>query len=203
MRMRNMHYVFYFATFYLSFLFSKSCPIILKFILEYYLSIYLPISYHFHNTPYTTHHMQGGSRLPCLPASNLPQNLQILPALTTPAQEDAESTPNITQLLAKLQPPQLSVHIPEKPAAQQVFLGHGLPPLPKALVDRILAGCYIDFADLPPAKGKIRLLPAPEGSVILVNAYDYFQQCRLIPNLATWLQCCALYTAVICSHNPG
>ena len=28
-------------------------------------------------------------------------------------------------------------------------------------------------------------------------------QRRLIPDLATWLQCCALYTAIICSRNPG
>ena len=154
---------------------------------------------------YPTHHLpHAGREQATLPSvSNLPQNLQILPALTTPAQEDAENTPNITQLLAELQPPRLPAHIPEKPAAQQVFLGHGLPPLPKALVDRILAGCYIDFADLPPAKGKIRPLPAPEGSVILVNTYEYLQQRRLIPDLATWLQCCALYTAVICSRNPG
>ena len=35
MRMRNTHYLIHFATFYLLFLFSKSCPIILKIILEY------------------------------------------------------------------------------------------------------------------------------------------------------------------------
>ena len=41
--------------------------------------------------------------------------------LRSQAQEDAENTSNITQLLAELQPPQLLAHIPEKPAAQQVF----------------------------------------------------------------------------------
>ena len=154
-----------------------------------------------HPPPCIPHAGREQATLP--PASNLPQNLQILPAPTTLVQEDAVNTPNLTQLLAELQPPQLPAHISEKPAAQQVFLGHGLPSLPKTPVDRILAGCYIDFADLPPAKGKIRPLPATEGSVILVNGYDYLQQRCLIPDLATWLQCCALYTAIICSRNPG
>ena len=31
MRMRNTHYIIYFATFYVLFLFSKSCPIILNY----------------------------------------------------------------------------------------------------------------------------------------------------------------------------
>ena len=69
-----------------------------------------------------------------------------------------------------------------------VSLGHGLPPLPKKLADAILASEYIDFADLPPAKGKVRPLSAPEGSVILVHAYDLFQQRKLIPDLSSALQ---------------
>ena len=53
----------------------------------------------------------------------------------------------------------------------------------------ILAGEYVDFADLPPAKGKVKSLPAPEGSVIIVQAYDLLQQKWLIPDLATLMQC--------------
>ena len=34
--------------------------------------------------------------------------------------------------------------------------GQGLPALPKKLVDRILSNEYIDFSELPPAKGKVR-----------------------------------------------
>ena len=40
MRMCNTHYVIYFATFYLLFLFSNSCPIILKIIPEYLVQAY-------------------------------------------------------------------------------------------------------------------------------------------------------------------
>ena len=34
-----------------------------------------------------------------------------------------------------------------------VMLGIGLPALPKKLVDKIEAGEYIDFTELPPARG--------------------------------------------------
>ena len=40
MRIRNTHYVIYFTTFYLLFLFSNSCPIILKIIPEYLVQAY-------------------------------------------------------------------------------------------------------------------------------------------------------------------
>ena len=51
--------------------------------------------------------------------------------------------------------------------------GQGLPALPKKLVDRILSNEYIDFSELPPAKGKVRPLhQGLEGQVILVQAED-------------------------------
>ena len=39
-----------------------------------------------------------------------------------------------------------------------VPMGPGLPALPKKLVDRVQANEYIDFLELPPAKGKVRTL---------------------------------------------
>ena len=57
---------------------------------------------------------------------------------------------------------------------------------------RILAGEYIDFAELPPARGKVKSLPAPDRSVIIVQAHDLLQQKRLIPDIATWIQCFAI-----------
>ena len=137
------------------------------------------------------------------PTNSLPETLRVLPSLAPAHQENAGPVlPNIAELLAKL-PARTPGPISERPPPQYLFLGHGLPPLPKSMADRILNGDYIDFADLPPAKGKIRPLSAPEGSVILVNAYKLMQQRRLIPDLATWLQCCALYMALVCSRNPG
>ena len=77
-----------------------------------------------------------------------------------------------------------------------VMLGVGLPALPKKLVDKIEAGKYIDFTELPPARGKPRsILPAVEGQVLVVQAVDLLQSCQVIPDLATWLPCFAIYAA--------
>ena len=69
----------------------------------------------------------------------------------------------------------------------------GLPALPKKLVEKIIANEYIDFGELPPAKGKVRALPAGlEGQVVLIQVADLTQSKKLIPDLATWVQCFAL-----------
>ena len=54
------------------------------------------------------------------------------------------------------------------------------------MADRIMAGDYIDFADLPPAKGKVKKIPATEGNIIVVQAADLMQLKKLIPDIATW-----------------
>ena len=87
--------------------------------------------------------------------------------------------------------------------SSQHMVGHGLPPVSKKLADRILAGEFVDLAELPPAKGKVRPLQSPEGGVLFISAHDLLQQKRLIPDLATWVQCFSLYTAIICSQSPG
>ena len=81
-------------------------------------------------------------------------------------------------------------------------LGHGLPSVSKKVAARILAGEYIDFAELLPARGKVKSLPAPDGSVIIVQAQDLLQQKRLIPDTAMWIQCFAIYVSVVCSQSP-
>ena len=55
-------------------------------------------------------------------------------------------------------------------------LGFGLSAVPKKLVAKILANEYIDFTDLPPAKGKSRPVPHSfEGQVVVVQAADLLQ----------------------------
>lgn len=79
-----------------------------------------------------------------------------------------------------------------------VMLEIGRPALPKKLVDKIEAGEYIDFTELPPARGKSRsILPKVESQVQVVQAMDLLQSCWVIPDLATWLQWFAIYAAVI------
>lgn len=88
-------------------------------------------------------------------------------------------------------------------AQPMICLGSGLPALSKKLVAKILANEYIDFSELPPAKGKSRTMPQSlEGQVIVVQAADLLQARRIIPDLATWLQCFALYVATLASKYP-
>jgi hypothetical protein len=82
-----------------------------------------------------------------------------------------------------------------------VSLGPGLASLPKKLIDRIRADEYVDLAEMPPAKGKARPVPQMgEGQVIVVQAADLVQSRKIIPDLATWCQCFALYVVLA---NPA
>ena len=89
------------------------------------------------------------------------------------------------------------------PHQNLVPTGHGLPALTKKLLERIKNDEYIDFAELPPAKGRNRA-PAPigEGQILILQASDLAPSRQAIPDLATWLQCYSLYMAVLASHQP-
>ena len=81
--------------------------------------------------------------------------------------------------------------------------GPGLPALPRKLVERIHNNEYVDFAELPPAKGRSRT-PAPvgEGQILVLQAGDVTPSRRAIPELATWIQCYGIYVAVLTSRQP-
>ena len=76
------------------------------------------------------------------------------------------------------------------------------PALPKKLATRLFAGEYIDFTELPPAKGCCRP-PSHEleGKVVLIQATDLMATKKLIPDLSTWVQCFAMYTAAIATKQ--
>jgi len=85
-----------------------------------------------------------------------------------------------------------------------VQLGPGLPAVPKKLLDRISAGEYVDFMELPPARGRTR--PAAhalgEGQIVVVQAADLAPARKLVPDLPTWLQCFAIFTAAVLQDHP-
>ena len=77
-----------------------------------------------------------------------------------------------------------------------VSIGHSLPLLPRKFIQQIKTGEFIDFAELPPAKGR-QITPANYNTQILfVQLQDIGQQRKLIPDYLTWSQCFAVYTAV-------
>lgn len=86
---------------------------------------------------------------------------------------------------------------------QLISVGMGFQALPKRLVERIRANEYIDFAELPPAKGKGRQLQHNlGGQVLVVQAAELLQSRKVIPDLATWAQCFAMYVAVLAPVQP-
>ena len=116
----------------------------------------------------------------------------------------SSSLPSITQLLASISSGSGAREVPTVPNPQ-VSLGYGIPSIPPKTQDHILAREYIDFRDLPPAKGKTSplSLPASEGNIIMVNAFDLMQQKKLIPDIGTWVQCFTIFAGVICFQSPG
>jgi hypothetical protein len=89
------------------------------------------------------------------------------------------------------------------PSVKVVPTGPGLPALPKKVVDSIVVGQYVDFAELAPARGRTRALPSSEeGHIVVIRAEDLAGCRKLIPDLATWLQCFCIHATVIAEHEP-
>jgi len=61
----------------------------------------------------------------------------------------------------------------------------------------------MDFAKLPSAKRKSRApIQVAEGQIVVLQPGDLTPARQAIPNLATWLQCYGIYTAVLGEYEP-
>ncbi len=78
-----------------------------------------------------------------------------------------------------------SAVVPSK-APDTIVVLPGIPPLRRSVVETIQSGAFLDFAELPPAKGLSK--PKPVS--------------RLIPDFTTWVQCFAMYAAVLIAKAP-
>ena len=105
---------------------------------------------------------------------------------------------NITQLMSLLKDKSGPA-----PPPTMVAMGEGLPALSKKWVEKIQAGEYVDFAELPPAKGKAKGAPSSlEGQILVIQAADLVESRKIIPDLATWVQCFSIYMAVATAKDP-
>ena len=69
--------------------------------------------------------------------------------------------------------------------------------------EKIQSNTYVDFLELPPAKGKGKpVTHTLEGQVIVVQDADLVQSRRIILDLALGGQCYALYVAVLTADQP-
>ena len=87
-----------------------------------------------------------------MPNTDLLQGLNVFDKSSAP--EDGGSADILSQLINPS-----SSATPQRVSSKLVMVGAGLPALPKKLVDQVQAGQYIDFSELPPAKGRTRPLP--------------------------------------------
>ena len=91
-------------------------------------------------------------------------------------------------------------------ATDTIVVAPGVPALKRSLVDLILAGKFADLGELPPARsyGKTpaALTSDVEGKIVLLQAADYVRSQKHISDLSTWMQCFAIYSAVLLTKYP-
>ena len=95
------------------------------------------------------------------------------------------SQPVLPRIVPTYQGPLLS----SMPATSNkpVLVAPGLPSVQQKMIDKIKRGEYIDFNELPPARGLSKSLPPHrEGQMVIVQAYDLAVSRQLIPNFETW-----------------
>ena len=150
-----------------------------------------------------------GGGLGTLPSQEDLLNAQIS-QFTNLAQTAGAAQAQVVQYPSQ-EPPQ-AAHTPsvgpdkEKSITSQsslVLIGEGLTALPRRLFEKIGANEYIDFTDLPPARGKPRSLPHHlDGQLLLVQLQDVEDYRRIIPDFPTWIQCFTIYSAALCLQHP-
>ena len=112
------------------------------------------------------------------------------------------SQPILPRVVTTYQRPLLS-SIPST-TNKPVLVAPGLPSIPQKVIDKIKRGEYIDFNELPPARGLSKSLPPHlEGQLVIVQADDLAVSRKLIPNFETWSQCFAIYAAVRIGSDPS
>lgn len=89
------------------------------------------------------------------------------------------------------------LQLPSGNASAMVSPGPGLPTILKKLYNAIRAGCYVDFAQFPAAKGRSIPPASLEGQIVLVQASELVQTQKLVvSDFATWVHCFAVYAAI-------
>jgi len=83
-------------------------------------------------------------------------------------------------------------------ATRAVVVVPGMPAVLLKLAEKIWAGEFSDLGELPPAKGRAKPVTGSfKGQLILVHTADLYQTNKLLPNLASWSQCSALFMATV------
>ncbi len=86
----------------------------------------------------------------------------------------------------------------------KVWVGEGLPTIPKRLHDRIVGWEFIDLAEIRPVGPLDGLNPEPDPQkfVILPGLEVARAKKKVVQDINTWIQCYAIYVAVMASKHP-
>lgn len=88
--------------------------------------------------------------------------------------------------------------------APKVWVGEGLPTIPKRLHDKIIGWEFVDLAELKPAGPLDSLNPEPDPQkfVILPGLEVARAKKKQVHDIHTWIQCYAIYVAVMAKTHP-
>ena len=92
----------------------------------------------------------------------------------------------------------------ERGQQAKTWIGTGLPPIPKALYEKILRWEYVDFAELCPRDplDTAGSDPDPQRYIMLPGLEVARAKRKTIKDIYTWVSCFALYVSVLATKYP-
>ena len=135
--------------------------------------------------------------------ANLPLSTKTGGAAGTTAVSSALATTTTSESAAAW----LNLLLPKQGSAakeQKVWIGNGLPAIPKKVHDKIANWEFIDLADLKPA-GTLDSLnpePDPQNFIILPGLEIARARRKPIKDIITWVQCFTIFMAAIQKQEP-
>ena len=125
-----------------------------------------------------------------------------LSSVTPPAQSMGAVGSVLSDSLLSLIAPDTS-----RAAQERVFIGEGLPTVPKRLFNRMVAWEFVDLAELRPLGALEAIHQESEQQKLLVMPAYGFQVSKArkkpIKELNTWVQCFLVYMAAVASKHPS
>ena len=89
---------------------------------------------------------------------------------------------------------------PKKSPCEPFALAGSLPMIPENLVEKILKGQYVDLSDLLQAKKSTGTSGSSATESGLTQRY---KRREFTKDETSWIQCFTVYTAIVCSQDPG
>ena len=86
----------------------------------------------------------------------------------------------------------------------KVWVGDGLPPIPKKLHERILKWEFIELSELLPPGTLVKIQPElePQKFIIMPGLEVARPRKKPIESIMQWIRCFAVYVAVLTTEFP-